>query len=82
MLEIGNEDNTLIEILPVSAKDALQHRSVDPEIKEYLGAMPHFRMLPVEDLEELAAHITPCIFTKGERLAIQGKTRLSFIYVI
>jgi CBS domain-containing protein len=44
--------------------------------------MPHFGMLPVDDLEKLAAHITPCIFTKGERLAIQGKTRLSHIYVI
>ena len=82
MLEIANEDGTLIEILPPSDKDALQNHAVDPEIKEYLGAMPHFEMLSVDDLEKLATHITPDIFTKGERLAIQGKTRLNFIYVI
>jgi CBS domain-containing protein len=56
--------------------------AMDSEIRDYLAAMPHFAMLPAAELDQLAIQARPQAFAKGVHLAIQGKTRLSHIYVI
>ena len=47
-----------------------------------MAAMPHFAMLPAAELKQLANEARPKVFAEGVHLAIQGKTRLSHIYVI
>jgi CBS domain-containing protein len=51
-------------------------------IREYLATMPHFAMLPAAELDQLAVQARPKVYAQGVHLAIQGKTRLSHIYVI
>jgi hypothetical protein len=46
------------------------------EIRDYLAAMPHFAMLPANELDQLAIQARPQVFAKGVHLAIQGKTRI------
>jgi CBS domain-containing protein len=66
----------------------LQHRdestedAMNSEIRDYLAAMPYFAMLPAAELDQLASQARPQVFAKGVHLAIQGKTRLSHIYVV
>jgi CBS domain-containing protein len=55
---------------------------MNSEIRDYLAAMPHFAMLPAAELERLAKQAGTKVFAEGVHLAIQGKTRLSHIYVI
>ncbi len=52
------------------------------EIRDYLDTMPHFAMLPSGELDRIAELVKPRIFSKGDELAVQGQTRLDFIYVI
>ena len=52
------------------------------EIRDYLATMPHFAMLPSDELTTLAEQARLETFVEGAELAIQGKTRLSCIYVI
>jgi CBS domain-containing protein len=55
---------------------------MNSEIRDYLAAMPHFAMLPPVELNHLAEQAKPQVFAKGVHLAVQGKTRLSHIYVV
>ncbi|MEJ2659951.1 MAG: DUF294 nucleotidyltransferase-like domain-containing protein [Desulfobacteraceae bacterium] len=55
---------------------------MNSEIRDFLAAMPYFAMLPAAELDQLAIQARPQVFAKGVHLAIQGKTRLSHIYVI
>jgi CBS domain-containing protein len=52
------------------------------QIRNDLAMMPHFAMLPDEELDMLAEQARSQTFAKGAELALQGKTRLSHIYVI
>lgn len=52
------------------------------EIREYLETMPHFAMLPAIERDQLAGQAITRSFAKGDELAVQGKTRLSHIYVL
>ena len=55
---------------------------IPQNIRSHLAAMPHFAMLPAEDLNYLAEITTYERFLKGRELAIQSKTQLSYIYLI
>ncbi len=52
------------------------------EIRHYLAKMPHFAMLPEQELDRVAQQAKPQHLSKGTRLAEQGKTRITFIYVV
>jgi CBS domain-containing protein len=52
------------------------------QIHKDLAMMPHFAMLPDGELDMLAQQARSETFTRGTELALQGKTRLSHIYVI
>lgn len=49
---------------------------------QYLSRMPHFAMLPAEELTNIAAQAIHRTFEKGSLLAEQGKTRITHIHVI
>ena len=51
-------------------------------VRSYLENMPHFGMLPEEELDRLAQHAGSRHFAKGEIMARQGETRLNHIYII
>ncbi len=52
------------------------------EIRHYLAKMPHFDMLPEEELDRVAQQAKPQHLSTGTRLAEQGKTRIKHIYVV
>jgi CBS domain-containing protein len=52
------------------------------EARNFLAMMPHFAMLPDNELDGLAEQARLETFAKGTELAVQGKTRLAHIYVI
>jgi CBS domain-containing protein len=51
-------------------------------VRSYLESMPHFGMLPEEELDLLAEQARSRHFTKGEIIARQGETRIHHIYII
>lgn len=51
-------------------------------VRNYLKNMPHFKMLPAEELDHLADQSTRRFLSKGEVLAEQGKTNIRHIYII
>jgi len=55
---------------------------MDLEIRDYLETMPHFAMLPANELDQLSSQAEIQLFAEGHELAVQGKTRLAHIYVI
>lgn len=51
-------------------------------VRSYLENMPHFGMLPEEELDHLAEQAESRHFAKGEIMARQGETRIHHIYII
>jgi CBS domain-containing protein len=51
-------------------------------VRDYLGQMPHFKMLPENELDVLAEQSVSQNLSKGMVLARQGKTRIRHIYII
>jgi CBS domain-containing protein len=51
-------------------------------VRSYLENMPHFGMLPEEELDHLAEQAEGRHFAKGEIMARQGETRIHHIYII
>jgi CBS domain-containing protein len=49
---------------------------------DYLARMPHFAMLPADELTNVATQAIHRTFEKGSLLAEQGKTRITHIHVI
>jgi CBS domain-containing protein len=52
------------------------------EIRQFLGRMPHFAMLPDDELDKVAEQAKPQTFEKGVVIAEQGKTHIHHIYVL
>ncbi len=52
------------------------------DIRDFLGKMPHFSMLPEKELDQMAASAQIHTFSKGTLLAEQGKTHIHHIYII
>ncbi|MEJ2156356.1 MAG: putative nucleotidyltransferase substrate binding domain-containing protein [Desulfobacteraceae bacterium] len=52
------------------------------QVRSYLENMPHFGMLPKQEVARLAKLAQPRHFAKGEIMAQQGESRLRHIYII
>jgi CBS domain-containing protein len=52
------------------------------QIRAYLANIPHFAMLPAEELDRVALQTTRQQLSKGTLLAEQGKSRVTQIYVV
>ncbi len=51
-------------------------------VRTYLASMPHFGMLPDEELDHLAKQAESQHFAKDHIMAHQGQTRIRHIYII
>lgn len=55
---------------------------MNQEIKKFVAGMPHFSFLPEVKIDEIAENVQIESYSKETCLAIQGKTKLDYIYIV
>jgi CBS domain-containing protein len=65
-----------------SAASVTREAMMSLEIRKYLAKMPHFAMLPEQELDRLAGSAQTQNLSKGTRLAVKGQTNITHIYII